>query len=112
MGLATMSNALVRRDMDNGLITAPLYNSERILDKAISTAGSIVGKKMDQMARKAGWGPIKTAERILGILDQEGTRASALQRLYLFFKEEGFRKKHELSKLEMECITLMKYALP
>jgi hypothetical protein len=98
--------------MDNGLTTASLYKSERILDKAISTAGSAVGRKMDQMARKAGWGPIKTAERILGILDQEGTRASALERLYLFFTEEDFHKKHGLSKLEMECITLMKYSLP
>jgi hypothetical protein len=113
MGSTSISNALIRRKVDNSLITASPYKSERVLDKAISAVGSAVGEKMDYIARKIGWGPTKTAERILDILGQgEGARALALERLYLFFKEKGFCKKHELSNLEMECVTLMKYALP
>jgi hypothetical protein len=112
MGTISMSNALVRTKVDSSLVTASLYKPERILDKAISAAGNAVGRKIDQIARKAGWGPAKTAERILGVLDQEGSRASALERLYLFFNEKDFHKKHELSKLEVECVNLMKYALP
>jgi hypothetical protein len=113
MSSISVSNALIRRKVDNSLIAASHYKSERILDKAISAAGSAVGKKIDQIARKVGWGPNKTAERILSILGQgEGTRTPALERLYIFFQERGFHKKHELSNLEVECIHLMKYALP
>ncbi|PVF91130.1 hypothetical protein CPB86DRAFT_409940 [Serendipita vermifera] len=113
MGSISLSTALVHRRNDNSLTMASPYKRERILDKAICSVGSAVGKKMDQLARGTGWGPAKTTERILGILEQgERGRERALERLYAFFKEEGFRKRHEFSILEMECINLMKYTLP
>lgn len=87
------------------------YDSERTTERALSSEGELIGRKVDEVAMKYDWGLIGAMQRILSILDKGNTREQVVEEIYISLKENQ-DSGHKISNLRKECLVIMKYTLP
>lgn len=113
MASSSQSNSLILHRATEGTVTlARSYRQGRVVDELFLSAGEAIGKKINKVAIKGGWGPTETIKRIRKILGEGDARKLALNKLYAFCAKEVLDRRHEFFELQRACFDLMRYTLP